>query len=261
MNRSLDIDGLLLDMDGVLYVGDRPVDGARETLERLRRARMPLRFITNTTTRPPRDLVEKLGRLGFEADHEEIFSAVTATRLFLEGRGRPSCHLLVRDSVKPLFQAFPQRAETPDYVVVGDIGAKWDYETLNCVFNMLMRGSRLLCMHRNKYWQEDEGLRMDIGAFVAALEYVADARAIVVGKPAPAFFQQALRSLDLPAERVAIVGDDIESDVGGGQACGLVGALVKTGKYRKELAARSSVRPDAVIESIADLPDLLGLTN
>lgn len=251
------IEGLLLDMDGVLYVGDKLIEGALETLEVLRRREVPFRFITNTTTRSPESLLDKLARLGIEAEAEEVFTAVTATRNYLESRGDPSCYLLLREEAKTAFKRFDKNDHDPDYVVIGDIGARWDYETLNDVFNMLMRGAGLICMHRNKFWQGEEGLRMDIGAFVAALEYVSDKEAIVIGKPSSAFFEQAIGSLGLSHEKVAIVGDDIDSDVGGGQASGLSGVLVKTGKYRESYVSRSSIRPDAIIDSIADLPGLL----
>lgn len=249
--------GLLLDMDGVFYVGDTLLEGARETLTKLRQQEIPFRFITNTTTRSPASLLEKLHTLGLPAEEGDLFTAITATRDYLKRRGRPVCHFLVRDAIRPCFSEFDQNDHDPDYVIIGDIGAAWDYDTLNALFNMLMRGARLLCMHRNRYWQDDEGLRMDIGAFVAALEYVTGQQAVVIGKPSPAFFQTALASLGLPAESVAIVGDDIESDIGGGQSAGLQGILVKTGKYREELVKRSSVRPDTVIDSIAGLPDFL----
>lgn len=249
--------GLLLDMDGVFYVGDTLLTGARETLLSLREQAIPFRFITNTTTRSPASLLKKLHTLGLPAEEDELFTAITATREYLQRRGRPTCHFLVRDAIRPCFSEFEQNDHDPDYVIIGDIGAAWDYETLNALFNMLMRGARLLCMHRNRYWQDADGLRMDIGAFVAALEYVSGQQAVVIGKPSPAFFQTALAALGLPAESVAIVGDDIESDIGGGQSAGLQGILVKTGKYREELVNRSSVRPDALIDSIAALPGLL----
>lgn len=251
------IQALVLDMDGVFYIGDRLIPGANETLAWLRRHDIPFRFITNTTTRTPEELLEKLARLGMQAQPEEMFTALSATRRFLKRRGSPRVYLLVRESVKSLFAEFEEDSINPDFVVIGDIGAAWDYETLNQVFNMVMGGAKLLCMHRNRYWQTEEGLRMDIGAFVAALEYVTGKQAIVIGKPAPAFFQLALDSLGVAAEDAAIVGDDIESDIGGGQASHLQGILVRTGKFREESLAASSVHPDFLIESIADLPDLL----
>lgn len=261
MHEYTSIKGFLLDMDGVLYVGDTLIPGASATLAFLRQHKLPFRFITNTTTSTPDELLNKLKRLGLDARREEIFSAVSATAKYLSLRGQPSLYLLVKDSVKPCFAQFPLNDVAPDFVVLGDIGDNWDYHTLNQVFNMLMRGSKLICMHRNKYWQAEEGLRMDIGAFVAALEYVANTRAIVIGKPVQAFFQFALASLQLPPDKVAVIGDDIEVDIGGGQSIGLQGILVKTGKYREELVQQASVKPEHVLSSIAALPELLAHLN
>lgn len=252
-----DIKGILFDLDGVLYVGDQVIAGANETLDYCRSYHLPFRFITNTSTRTAADVANKLIRLGIEVNEDEIFSAVSATREFLLARGNPSVNLLIRDAAKSEFSQFPQHSEQPDYVVVGDIGAAWDYELLNNVFRQLMGGAELIAMHMNKFWQGESGLQMDIGAFVAGLEFVSGKQARVIGKPSADFFNLATDALGLPAEQVLIVGDDIENDIGGGQAAGLQGALVKTGKYRAAFAEQSEVTPDAVIDSIANLPELL----
>jgi HAD superfamily hydrolase (TIGR01458 family) len=186
-----------------------------------------------------------------------ILSAVSATREYLRSQGRPSVHLLIRESARAEFAEFPQDAATPDYVVVGDIGAAWNYALLNQVFNELMNGAELIAMHMNKYWQTERGLQMDIGAFVAGLEFVTGKQARIIGKPSQEIFLLATAALGLQPEQVLVIGDDIENDVGGGQAAGLLAALVKTGKYREELARRSEITPDAVLESVAELPALL----
>lgn len=252
-----DIRGVLFDLDGVLYVGEKVIDGSRETLEFLQQRNISYRFITNTSTRTASDVANKLQDLGFDIQAEDIFSAVTATREFLAQQGSPSIHLLTRDSVLSEFSDFNQRSEQPDFVIVGDIGAAWNYELLNEVFNELMQGAQLIAMHMNKYWQTEEGLQMDIGAFVAGLEFVTGKQATVIGKPSRAFFQLATNALELKLEQVTIVGDDIENDIGGGQAADLHGVLVRTGKFREEVMNRSEITPDWVIDSIAELPDLL----
>lgn len=268
MSNRLQIRGLLIDLDGVLYVGTETIPGAREALQQLTAAGLPIRFLTNTTTKTAREVVSKLMNLGFQISERDIFSAVTATRAYLTSQSSngplPSLHLLVRQSVMSEFAGFPHASfETgdgaPEFVVGGDIGAAWSYPLLNTVFNELMNGARLIAMHRNKYWQTAEGLRMDIGAFVAGLEYVSGREAVVIGKPSGDFFRLAVNSLGLPPDRIAMVGDDIETDVGGGQAAGLKGVLVKTGKYRPETAVRSQVQPELTLNSIADLPGQLGL--
>lgn len=257
MNTTGAIKGFLLDLDGVLYVEKQLVPGAIEALDFLRLRKLPLRFITNTSTQTALALQQKLAALGITAELDEIFSAVSATVKYLQALGAPSLHLVVQDAVKPAFAGFPLDSKTPDFVILADIGEAWSYALLNQVFNLLMGGARLICLHRNKYWQTADGLHMDIGAFVAGLEYVGNLQALVMGKPSSAFFQQAVASLQLPAHEVAIVGDDIEVDVGGGQAAGLAGILVQTGKYREALVRQSGIRPQHTLASIAELPALV----
>ncbi len=258
MDAHNDIKGVLLDLDGVFYVGERAIEGGQASLQWLREHAIPFRFITNTTTRSPASLLEKLEKFGLHAKASDVFTAVSATVSYLENAGANSVHLLVRDEVKPAFKAFKQ-SDSPDFVVIGDIGARWHYDELNQVFNMLMEGATLLTMHKNKYWQGENGLLMDIGAFVAALEYVSGQEAIVVGKPNGAFFSLACQSMGLANHDVAIIGDDIESDIGGGRTAGLRSALVKTGKYRARTLAETKVRPDWVIDSIADIHTLFSI--
>lgn len=251
--------GLLIDLDGVLYVGGEVIPGAREALDRLASMGVQRRFVTNTTTRTAGAVVSKLQKLGFDVHAEEVFSAVTATKQFLRthGDGRPSIHAVVRDSVLPEFEEFPKDAVTPDFVLIGDIGAAWSYPLMNTIFRQLERGAELVAMHKNRFFQTDEGLSMDIGGFVDGLEFVSGQTAHIVGKPTPAFFQLGIDSIGLDVREVAMVGDDIESDVGGGQRAGLFGVLVKTGKFRPSQLEQTGVQPDATLDSIADLPDLL----
>lgn len=251
------IAGVLLDMDGVLYVDNRLIPGANATLATLRERGIPLRFITNTTTTTAAQLASKLSALGLNVQESEIFSAVTATVDYLAAQGTPSVHLVVAEAVRECFAGLERDDQKPDVVVLGDIGTAWNYDLLNRVFNMLMRGAQLVCMHRNKYWQTEGGLRMDIGAFVAGLEYASGQQATVIGKPAWEFFHQATASLKVPAQQVAIIGDDIEVDIGGGMDAGLIGILVRTGKYREAMMRRSAIKPSAIIDSIADLPGLI----
>ncbi len=131
------------------------------------------------------------------------------------------------------------------------------YENLNRAFRMLKAGAALVAMHRNLHWRTDEGPTLDTGAFTLGLEAAAGVTAEVVGKPSPDFFRQAASLLGVPADRAAMVGDDVESDVLAAQAVGLTGVLVRTGKFREEDLERASGDPDHVVDSVADLPALL----
>ena len=139
--------------------------------------------------------------------------------------------------------------------MVGDLGSGWDFETLNRAFRLLMDdpGVPLIALGLTRYWRADDGLRLDAGAYVRALEYASGREAVVLGKPDPAFYRTAVDDLRLPPERVVMVGDDIRTDVEGAQRAGLAGVLVRTGKFSESDLA-GDVTPDAVLGSIADLP-------
>ena len=256
MRRPEASEAVLLDLDGVLYVEDEPVPGAREAVAALRDRGMALRFVTNTTTRPRRRILERLHRLGFAAAPDELATPAALAVRHCRDRGHRRIALLMNDAVKEDFAELEEVDRDADAVIVGDLCTAWAFEPLNRAFRLLMAGAELIALQKNRYWLTPDGLSLDVGPFVAALEYATGKEAFVVGKPAPAFFETVLATLDVPAERAAMVGDDVEADVGGALAAGLAGILVRTGKYRDEVLRQSGVEPTATIGSIADLPEL-----
>jgi HAD superfamily hydrolase (TIGR01458 family) len=259
MSRLTGVHGLLIDLDGVLYIGETPVPGAQDVLKQLAAEEVPRRYLTNTTTRTASSVIQKLQRLGFDVHENEVFSPITATVRFLRNMGKPSVNPVVRDSVLPAFTEFPRDYDRPDYVVIGDIGAAWSYPLVNTIFSQLHAGAELIAMHKNRFFQGEEGLQVDIGAFVAGLEYVSGKTAKVIGKPSRDFFELALESLQLSASQVAMIGDDIDTDIGGGKSLGMHGVLVRTGKYRKGCEKNAEYAPDCIIDSFGDLFDWVDL--
>lgn len=240
-------EAVLLDLSGVLYVGARPLEGAREALEGIRRLGLPLKFVTNTTRSSRDQLHAMLGRLGFTVGADELFTAPMAARAYLERRGLQPL-LLVHPAVRPEFADL----EGPrcNAVLVGDAGEEFNHHNLNRAFRCLMEGAPLIAMGRNRYFQEEEGLSLDAGPFITALEYAADVSAVVTGKPSEAFFHAACRALDCEPGRALMVGDDVEADVNGAVAAGLRAVLVRSGKYRPGDEDRLQ-GPDALV-----LPDI-----
>lgn len=259
MKRIPNIKAVLFDLDGVLYVGDQCMAGAVETVQQLRTAGLAVRFVTNTSTLSLASLQRKLNQLGFNVVPEEIMSAPQATIQYLRKQPKPVCKLLLAEDVKQDFSGFDQSETAANYIVVGDIGDRWSYALLNEVFQCLVNGAQLIAIHKNRFWQTEQGLQMDIGAFITGLEYASNTRAMLMGKPSQHFFNMALDALRLKPSEVMMVGDDIDADVGGAQDAGLHGVLVKTGKYRETYTRLSAVEPDALIASVADVPALLGL--
>jgi HAD superfamily hydrolase (TIGR01458 family) len=242
--------GLLVDLDGTLYVEDEPVEGARETISRLESSGLTFRYITNTTRKPRREVREHLHALGFEVEEAEIFTPARAAAGLI---GDKSCFPLVDESLLEDLEGVTLAEDRPDYVLVGDLGEGFTYDRLNAAFRHLMNGAELLALQKNRYWRTEDGLSLDAGPFVAALEYASSKNAAVIGKPEKGFFRLALEELGLGPHEVAMVGDDAEADVAGAQAAGLRGILVRTGKYCPGVEGA----PDLILESFADLPEEL----
>lgn len=253
--------GLLLDLDGTVYEDDGAIPGTPDAIARLRELGIPLRFVTNTT-RVPRDTIEDwLEGFGIAATADEVFTPPLAAVAWLVARDIERIAVCLPEHALVEFSDFDVTDDAPEAVVIGDLGAGWDFATMNRVFRWLLDGAAFVALHRNRYWKTAEGLTLDVGAFVAAFEYASGRQAELVGKPSAAMFEAAAASMDLEPDEVAMVGDDLQSDVAGAQVIGAAGILVRTGKFRLEELERSSTEPDLVVESLAALPEVLsGMT-
>ena len=252
--------GFLFDLDGTLYVGAAAVPGASEAVARLRAGGVPFRLVTNTTSRSRRMLVERLGGYGFTVEPEEIMTATLAGVELLRAQGHtrvapfvPAGALEDMTGLTLAGGTSGQRRGAVDAVVLGDLGDQWTYGLLQEAFEQLMAGAVLLALSRDRYFRQDGRLALDAGPFVAALEYAAGITAAVAGKPSPVFYQAAVHGLGVTSDRVAMIGDDLWSDIEGAQRAGLQGWLVRTGKFREDVLRSSGIVPDRVLASVADV--------
>lgn len=251
----------LLDLDGTLYSGGAAVAGAVDAVARLRSRGVPFRLVTNTTSRSRRMLVDRLAGYGFEVRPEEIVTATLAGLELLRAEGYRRVAPFVPASALEDMTGLDLRGGTSgkargtvDAVVLGDLGERWTFALLQEAFEQLMGGAALVALSRDRYFRQGERLALDAGPFVAALEYAAGATAAVAGKPSAAFFHAATHSLGLaPGPEIAMVGDDLWSDVEGAQRAGLQGWLVRTGKFREDVLRAASIAPDRILSSVADL--------
>lgn len=253
------INGVLLDLDGTVFVGDHLVPRAAEAIAALRRGAMPIRFGTNTTRMSRAALVGRIRRLGVELGPEEVLTAPLAATSWLEKKGVRSVALCVPETTLADFAGCTIDHTSPEAVIIGDLGPEWDFNRLNRAFLQIMGGAEFVALQRNRYWETGQGLALDAGAFVAALEYATGRQATIVGKPSQAFFEAAAGSMGVNLANVAVVGDDITTDVAGAQACGAVAVLVRTGKYREDDLSPALAKPDLVLDSVASLPWALGV--
>lgn len=259
------ITAVLIDIDGVLTVSWRALPGAVDAMVRLRRTGLGVRLVTNTTSRTRSWMATRLSAQGFPVHPDDILTAPSLTAQYLTEH-YPGARCLVLNSGDlsndlPGVQLVGAGAADVDVVVLGGAGPEFSYQALNQAFTHLQKGAALVAMNRNLYWATDEGLCLDAGPFLAGLELASGTTATMTGKPAPTFFTSALERLAVDAAEALIIGDDVESDVIGGQAAGLTGVLVKTGKFLARDLEKADPVPDHVIDSFVDLPDLIERLN
>lgn len=198
-------------------------------------------------------------------DPGEVLTATSATADHL-ARAHPGarCLLLNEGDLGEDFAAVELVGDDAapvevDVVVVGGAGPAFTYAALNRALACLLEGAALVAMHRNLLWRTSAGMSLDTGAFLLGLERAAGVTATVVGKPAAAMFAGACTSLGLPASDVAMVGDDLDSDVRAAQAAGLTGVQVRAGRFRAAQLDDGGEPPDVLLDAFADVPGWLGL--
>jgi HAD superfamily hydrolase (TIGR01458 family) len=248
------IRGVLLDIAGVIYDGDHALPGALDAVGRLREAGLALRFVTNTTRMTKRKVCQRLESFGLAVGENDLFTPTQAARDWLAAHDcSPS--LLVHPGLAEEFKDQAGRAHRA--VVIGDAGEGFDFARLNRAFRELIGGAPFIALAKNRSFKDDDGaLSLDAGAFVAALEFATGREALVLGKPAPAFFQAALASLDCRLDEAAMVGDDAEADIAGALQAGLGTALlVRTGKYRDGDETRFVPPPTATVDNLSAAAD------
>ncbi len=255
MAELTDIRAVLLDLDGVLYIGEQMIDGAADAVTRLRAQGLELAGVTNTTTRSRRMIADKLEHLGIGLTSDELYTPAALAVQAMAGR---PARLYIREELREDFAGVREDDAHPEVIVMGDIGGEgYAPETLREIFLYLMDGTELLALHKNRFWQKPDGLHLDLGTFVAAVEYASGREAAILGKPSQAFFTGICTALGIAPGQALMVGDDIESDILGAHRAGLRTALVHTGKYRRKFAEsvmrRQGFRPDLEPTSIAAL--------
>ena len=250
---------ICLDIDGTLAGGlDRKAfPGAADAVARLR-AHLPVRLVTNTTSRSHRTLCLWLVSQGLLERPESLVTPATSARRVLTARGHDAGILLVEPEAREDFPWFREEADGPA-VLLGTEGHGLRILDLQPAFRHLLDGASLYALQRNRYFQKGQELVTDLGPVAAFLSYASGAELHTLGKPSPLMFSALAEEVGVPLDDVVMVGDDAEFDASGAVALGMQGIVVRTGKYRAGDEAAVTPPPTAVIDSVSDLPGWLGL--
>lgn len=254
-----DIRGFLIDIDGVLYVGNQAVDGAQDAIKFMRDTGYSFRCISNTTRKCRHSVASRLSSMGFEIPEHHIFTPALAAIAYMKNTGKTGYFLLTTGDIYRDFEEVGDidPAIKPDWVIIGDAGDKITYDNMNTAFRHLMGGADLLALENDRYWMAADGLSLSAGPIVKALEYATGKTATVIGKPAQTFFNLALEDMHLHPEQVAMIGDDITTDIGGAYHAGMKAILVRTGKFRYDTLETAVIKPTCIIDSISSIHDVL----
>lgn len=186
---------ILFDLDGVFYQANQPIPGAVETLSWVRQQKIPYLFVTNTSSRPRSALLEKFSNFGIDTDESHILTpAVAAVQWLKEKLENDPVALFIPEATKQEFAGLniwcPGGAD-PAAIVIGDLGEKWSFAVLNQAFRLLMTDKKpqLIALGMTRYWQAEDGLRLDVAPFIVALQHAASIDPLVMGKPAPFFIR------------------------------------------------------------------------
>ncbi len=268
------IGGVLFDNDGVLVTSWRANPGAAEALRVLAEHQIARTYLTNTTTRTRCQIAGLLTDAGMDVTADEVITAAVLTaeyvrdrypgaRCFLVNNGQigedmPGVEVVYSSEVRD------RVPETPDVILLGGAGPEYDHVTLSRVYDWMAQGVPVVAMHRSTSWDTTEGLRIDTGMYLIGMEETSGRKATAVGKPAPEGFLASASRLGVDPEEMYMVGDDLNNDVLAAQVVGMTGVLVRTGKFRQDTLDRwaadeFAMQPNHVVDSVADLPALLGL--
>ena len=261
------LEGLICDLDGVLYRGAEPIDGSPETIERLTRLGVHVVFCTNNANPSISRYLEKLSSMGVRVERDDLVTSPVALAEVLdeEGAAGRSAIVIGGDGLREALGSIDvvidddPSSRTADYVVVG-FDPDFTYESLKRASFAVQGGAELIAANADASFPAPDGLWPGAGSLVAAVEVASGSRARVMGKPHEPMMRVAKRRLGA-ASRIAIVGDRPNTDLEGGRSMGWVTILVLSGVTPRDGIGAVDPKPDIVLDRLADLPELLSGTS
>ncbi len=244
--------GFICDMDGVLYHGNRLLPGALEFIRWLQEKQKKYLFLTNNSGMTPRELQQKLERLGVNVPEKHFYTSALATAEFLRMQA-PDCSAFVIGEAGLLNALYDvgitMNDVNPDYVVVGE-GRNYSLESLTKAVNLVLAGAKLIGANSDVSGNIEDGIAPACRALIAPVEMATGKKAYFCGKPNPLMFRTGLRLLDCHSEDAVIIGDRMDTDIIAGTESGVDTVLVLTGVTDRKTAAKYAYQPTEILEGV-----------
>lgn len=247
--------GFICDMDGVIYHGNRLLPGVKDFVEWLYKNDKKFLFLTNASERSPKELQEKLARMGLDVDESHFYTSALATAKFLANQS-PDCSAYVIGApglVNALYDAGITMNDTnPDYVVVGETRA-YNYDMILKAVSLLHKGARLVATNSDLTGPAEDGIIPACRALVAPIELATGKQAYFVGKPNPLMMRTGLRMLGVHSDEAAMIGDRMDTDIIAGIESGLATVLVLSGVTTLENMEVFAYRPQYILDGVGEI--------
>ncbi|MEN3035615.1 MAG: HAD-IIA family hydrolase [Candidatus Methanosuratincola sp.] len=253
--------GFIFDLDGCIYLGNRPIEGASETIGLLRKEGKKILFLTNNSTRTPQEYADKLTGMGIEVGEGEVLTSSVATAMYLKRFGTGECFVLGEQGLIQALEGWGFKvlstgeARRAQYVVCG-LDMHLTYEKLAAACHAIQKGARFIATNMDPRLPLDGGYVPGAGSIVEAVATATGLRPLVIGKPSKRIMNMALKAMGLKNSEVVMVGDTLEIDMTAARRAGITGVLVLSGSTKAEDLEKSRISPDAVIPSVAELQRL-----
>ncbi len=258
MRLLKDIGHWLIDMDGVLYHGIRPLPGATEFVAALQGEGTPFLFVTNNSTLTPEEYVEKVGRMGMQVMPEDVLTSSIATAEYLSKIAPPVApvHVIGENGVRAalLDKGFEIVDRGADYVVVG-MDSGLTYDTLSRATLAIRAGATFIGTNPDMTLPVEEGQIPGNGAVLAALQAASGIAPFIIGKPETALLEIGMERLGVAREGTAILGDRVETDILGGERAGLITVMVLSGASTRKDLDESGLEPDFLFKNVVELAE------
>ena len=250
--------GFLCDMDGVIYHGNRLLPGVKEFVDWLYREEKNFLFLTNSSERSPKELQQKLRRMGLDVDESHFYTSALATARFISSQA-PGCSAYVIGGAG-LIMALHDEGITmndvdPDYVIIGE-GNSYNYENILRAVRLVLKGARLIGTNSDLTGPSEDGIIPACRAMIAPIEMATGQSAYFVGKPNPLMMRTGLRILGVHSEDAVMIGDRMDTDVISGMESGMSTVLVLSGVSTRATLDEFAYRPSVVLDGVGDIPRL-----
>lgn len=256
MEQLLQKKGFICDMDGVIYHGNRLLPGVPEFVQWLKDTQKHFLFLTNSSQYTPRELHQKLKRLGLEVDESHFYTSALATAQFLRTQS-PGCSAYVvgeHGLLNALYDVgVTYNDVTPDYVVVGEAHS-YHFEMITKAIRLVNAGAKLIGTNSDLTGPTEEGIVPACRALIAPIELATGKKAYFVGKPNPLMMRTGLHLLGVHSEESVMIGDRMDTDIVAGIETGLDTALVLSGVTTREDCQRFPYRPRLILNGVGDIP-------